>query len=92
MIQNTKASHYCTLTINGNRNSAKQGFLKKATWNGLENGLNASVAMVMTGSIRIDGDWGLDMCEEVMWPSGGLDWFFGLVSALQGHSRNWIMM
>lgn len=32
----------------------------------MENGLNASVAMVMTGSIRIDGDWGLDMCEEVM--------------------------
>lgn len=83
MFQNTKASHNYTLTIDSNRNSAKQRFLKKkALWNGLENGLDASVTMVMTGSIRIDGDWGLDMCKEVMWPSGGVDWFFGLVSAL----------
>lgn len=45
----------------------------------MENGFDVSVIMVMIGSIRIDGDWGFDMCKEVMWLLGGVDWFFGLV-------------
>lgn len=34
--------------------------------------------------LMVSCDWDLDMWEEVMWPSWGFNWFFGLVLPFNG--------